>query len=58
MNEETKAPSLITKWVETKDYRVVIVTPSNLQEFYMNLTDYQLRYYFYKILVVDLDRAG
>ncbi|OAO13030.1 casein kinase 2, partial [Blastocystis sp. ATCC 50177/Nand II] len=46
MNEETKAPSLITKWVETKDYR----------EFYMNLTDYQLRYYFYKILV-GLDYA-
>ena len=42
MNEETKAPSLITKWVETKDYRVVIVSPSHLQEFYMNLTDYPL----------------
>lgn len=58
MNEETKAPSLITKWVETKDYRVAVISPFHLQEFYMNLTDYQLCYYFYKILVVYLDRAG
>lgn len=26
MNKETKAPSLITKWVETKDFRVYIAS--------------------------------
>lgn len=26
MNKETKAPSLITKWVETKDFRVCTVS--------------------------------
>lgn len=26
MNKETKAPSLITKWVETKDFRVRAVS--------------------------------
>lgn len=32
MNKETKAPSLITKWVETKDYKV---------EFYLFHVDFR-----------------
>ncbi|KNB42879.1 casein kinase 2 protein [Blastocystis sp. subtype 4] len=40
-NPETKAPSLITTWVESKDFK----------EFYPSLSDYDLRYYFYKILL-------
>ncbi|CBK21776.2 uncharacterized protein [Blastocystis hominis] len=46
MNPETNAPSIVTKWVETKDFR----------EFYPQLSDHDLRYYFYKILV-GLDYA-
>ncbi|KAK8804061.1 hypothetical protein WA171_000154 [Blastocystis sp. BT1] len=46
LNPETHAPSLITKWVETRDFR----------EFYLHLSDYELRYYFYKILA-GLDYA-
>ena len=42
----TNAPSLITRWVESKDFK----------EFYFGLTDYELRYYFYKILI-GLDYA-
>lgn len=43
---ETHQPSLITKWVETKDFR----------EYYPSLSDYEFRAYMYKILV-GLDYA-
>lgn len=52
MNPETNAPSIITKWVETKDFRVRSIRFFYWKEFYPQLSDHELRYYFYKILVV------
>ena len=49
----TNAPSLITKWVESKDFKVSISCCDELKEFYFGLSDFDLRYYFYKILVVE-----
>ncbi|KAK8799728.1 hypothetical protein WA158_006276 [Blastocystis sp. Blastoise] len=43
---ETGAPSLITKWVNNRDFK----------EFYPSLSDAEIRYYLYKVLVA-LDYA-
>lgn len=36
----TKTPGLVTKWVENADFRVL----------YPSLSDYEVRYYMYKVL--------